>query len=479
MSSVGVSKGGLSSRAIASEGIGTLWGADLLALHDRWWAMRGVQVVRCAGRSPDPSPKGPRVFLLLNAHDMVRFDAGPALKRMTWLGTKAVRVRLVDRDERSYSERVRTDREGQFLGVSRVYHSAMRATTRAALTGDIALARVWRSAPDRYLGWAAVSERLGPEGAAPAVAPSLILDARSEEQRTVYARVLLRDWATPGYAFEGVYEFKRGVWIHESVEVPPDARLVGPLWIGAGTRIAPGQTLVGPGMVRDDASASPALGEVDWAEAISRGTLARTPRGFTWKRRSVKRLFDIVFSVCVLAATAPLYPLIMLAIFIEDGWPPFFAHRRQTLRGREFPCMKFRTMRKNAESLKLELSKMNQADGPQFFIQNDPRVLRVGKVLRKFQLDELPQFINVLLGHMSVVGPRPSPDGENQFCPAWREARLSVRPGVTGLWQVRRTRLPETDFQEWIRYDLEYVQKQSFRFDLWIIWTTIRQILKV
>ncbi len=77
---------------------------------------------------------------------------------------------------------------------------------------------------------------------------------------------------------------------------------------------------------------------------------------------------------------------------------------------------------------------------------------------------------------MSVVGPRPSPDKENQYCPAWREARLSVRPGVTGLWQVRRTRAPETDFQEWIRYDLEYVTHESWRLDVWIILQTIRKI---
>ncbi|MFG0257714.1 MAG: sugar transferase, partial [Phycisphaerales bacterium JB043] len=86
-------------------------------------------------------------------------------------------------------------------------------------------------------------------------------------------------------------------------------------------------------------------------------------------------------------------------------------------------------------------------------------------------------FWNVLLGHMSVVGPRPSPDKENQYCPAWREARLSVRPGVTGLWQVRRTREPETDFQEWIQYDLEYVQHQSWKLDLWIIIQTVRHII--
>jgi lipopolysaccharide/colanic/teichoic acid biosynthesis glycosyltransferase len=134
-------------------------------------------------------------------------------------------------------------------------------------------------------------------------------------------------------------------------------------------------------------------------------------------------------------------------------------------------------MRRDAEQLKAQLVAANQADGPQFFIERDPRLLRVGTVLRKFQIDELPQFWNVLLGHMSVVGPRPSPDKENQFCPSWREARLSVRPGVTGLWQIRRTRQPQTDFQEWIRYDLEYVQHQSLRLDIWIIMNTLNKVI--
>ena len=195
-------------------------------------------------------------------------------------------------------------------------------------------------------------------------------------------------------------------------------------------------------------------------------------------RRLMKRIFDVVFSLGVLGATAPLYPLIMLAIYMEDRRPFFFAHARQTLGGRDFPCYKFRTMCRDAEQRKQELAASNLADGPQFFIPDDPRLLRVGRVLRKFQLDELPQFWNVLLGHMSVVGPRPSPDKENQYCPAWREARLSVRPGITGLWQVRRTREPLTDFQEWIRYDLEYVQHHSFWRDLWIIARTLRQVFK-
>jgi lipopolysaccharide/colanic/teichoic acid biosynthesis glycosyltransferase len=134
-------------------------------------------------------------------------------------------------------------------------------------------------------------------------------------------------------------------------------------------------------------------------------------------------------------------------------------------------------MRKDAEQIKAQLIAENSADGPQFFMENDPRVTRIGRFLRKVQFDELPQFINVLAGHMSVVGPRPSPEKENQYCPAWREARLSIRPGVTGLWQVSRTREPQTDFQEWIRYDLEYVQHQSFVGDLRIIFETVRHII--
>jgi lipopolysaccharide/colanic/teichoic acid biosynthesis glycosyltransferase len=163
----------------------------------------------------------------------------------------------------------------------------------------------------------------------------------------------------------------------------------------------------------------------------------------------------------------------MLAIYIEDRRPFFFSHERESIHGRVFGCLKFRTMFRNAEEMKARLQGENRADGPQFFIENDPRITRVGRWLRRLQLDEIPQFLNVLTGHMSVVGPRPSPYSENQYCPGWREARLSVRPGVTGLWQVRRTRADGADFQEWIRYDIEYVERANFWLDLYIVWKTV------
>jgi lipopolysaccharide/colanic/teichoic acid biosynthesis glycosyltransferase len=135
-------------------------------------------------------------------------------------------------------------------------------------------------------------------------------------------------------------------------------------------------------------------------------------------------------------------------------------------------------MRKDALQMTTELASKNQADGPQFFIDDDPRITKVGRIMRKTHLDELPQFLNVLMGHMSVVGPRPSPRDENQYCAEWRDARLSVRPGITGLWQVRRTRLKGRDFQEWIKYDIQYVETMNWFLDIKLIWQTVLVIAR-
>jgi lipopolysaccharide/colanic/teichoic acid biosynthesis glycosyltransferase len=203
-----------------------------------------------------------------------------------------------------------------------------------------------------------------------------------------------------------------------------------------------------------------------------------TPVAGTKRQRFLRRAFDVVFSAAALLFTGPFYPLIMLAIWLEDGRPFFFVHHRQTLGGRDFACLKFRTMTRDAESLRGALAGRNLCDGPQFHINDDPRLLRIGRLLRRLHLDELPQFVNVLLGDMSVIGPRPSPDNENQCCPAWREARLSVKPGITGLWQVDRTRAPDSDFQEWIRHDLEYVDRRSLGLDALILCKTVEDVCR-
>jgi lipopolysaccharide/colanic/teichoic acid biosynthesis glycosyltransferase len=188
---------------------------------------------------------------------------------------------------------------------------------------------------------------------------------------------------------------------------------------------------------------------------------------------------DLAGAVAFMLLTLPLYPLIVLAIKVNSpGGPAFYAHRRQGRGGRVFNCWKFRTMVPNADEIKRQLMGENEVDGPQFKIKHDPRIFFVGRVLRRFNVDEWPQFWNVLTGEMSLVGPRPSPEQENQMCPAWREARLSVRPGITGLWQVSRQRQEETDFQEWIYYDVQYVKRQSLWLDLKILVRTLRVALR-
>lgn len=454
-----------------------VWGMSLAEAHDRMWASKGVQVIRPAvGRV---ERRGPRVYLLLAPRDMTIFPLASVMRRLRWLKPRALRLRVVEVDAEGYTERVLAEADGRFRLIRREYRPATLATLRAVITTDAALAERWRAAGDALGGWRDVRRAVGKEGVAVDATRGMIfrLGDPLDEQRA--GETLLSRWREPGATLKGVYEYATGVWAHESARIEPGARLVGPVWIGAGARVGGGDVLVGPAIAPDgDASGAGGVAQapVDWDEVYG-GATRLFPRLGSRPGRAAKRAFDIAFASGVLTATAPLYPLIALAIMIEDGRPIFFSHTRQTIRGREFPCYKFRTMCRDAERMKAELAAANQADGPQFFIENDPRLLRVGRFLRRFQLDELPQFWNVLRGHMSIVGPRPSPDKENQFCPAWREARLSVRPGVTGLWQVRRTREPETDFQEWIRYDLEYVRHESWRLDLWIILQTIRKIL--
>jgi lipopolysaccharide/colanic/teichoic acid biosynthesis glycosyltransferase len=199
-----------------------------------------------------------------------------------------------------------------------------------------------------------------------------------------------------------------------------------------------------------------------------------------WPRFSyagfIKRIADIIMATIVLVVFAPILPLVALAVKLGSPGPVFFKDMRQGLHGKPFACLKFRTMLAGADAMQEKLRALNEADGPQFVISDDPRMSRVGRFLRETYIDEIPQFLSILLGHMSVVGPRPSPESENVLCPFWRDARLSVRPGLTGLWQVCRTRQPMKDFQEWIQYDIEYVRNLSIGLDMWICWKTAKKM---
>ncbi len=177
-----------------------------------------------------------------------------------------------------------------------------------------------------------------------------------------------------------------------------------------------------------------------------------------------------------LALVAPLFVVIMLAIKLSDHGPVFFRQVRVGKDGHSFAVWKFRTMVVDAEQRKAELAAHNEADGALFKMRRDPRVTRVGSYLRRYSLDELPQLINVLVGDMSLVGPRPALPMEAAKYGVPMRRRLVVKPGMTGLWQINgRSDLP---WDEAVRLDLRYVENWSFALDLQILWKTWSAVMR-
>jgi len=186
-----------------------------------------------------------------------------------------------------------------------------------------------------------------------------------------------------------------------------------------------------------------------------------------------KMLMDFFGALVLLILLSPLFLLIAVAIKCISPGPVFFKQQRSGLSGAPFTLYKFRTMVTNAEQFKHELEAMNEMRGPVFKVTNDPRVTRVGKWLRRYSLDELPQLYNVLRGEMSLVGPRPLPvDEVKRFDDLAHRRRLSVKPGITCLWQISG-RNQIADFKEWVRLDLEYIDNWSLWLDLKILLRTI------
>jgi len=190
-----------------------------------------------------------------------------------------------------------------------------------------------------------------------------------------------------------------------------------------------------------------------------------------------KGILDRMISSVLLLLLSPLVIVTVILIKITSPGPIFFVQERVGLNKRRFSVFKFRTMVKDAEQKQVELEDLNEVGGAAFKILNDPRITTVGKFLRKFSIDELPQFINVLKGDMSLVGPRPLPVRDyNGFNIDWQRRRFSVRPGITCLWQINgRHNIP---FERWIELDLEYIDRWSLLLDLSILIRTIPAVLK-
>ncbi|MBE9467249.1 MAG: sugar transferase [Bacteroidetes bacterium] len=216
-------------------------------------------------------------------------------------------------------------------------------------------------------------------------------------------------------------------------------------------------------------------GHIDYFGEIPFYTIYNTPSNYIALHS--KLILDYIFSFIILLLSAPFLLLIALLIKIDSKGPVFFKQKRIGLRKREFYVYKFRTMVNDAEKLRAKLEHKNEQDGPVFKIKNDPRITKIGRFLRKTSIDEIPQFINVLKGEMSIIGPRPPLPKEVEKYERWQLRRLSMKPGISCIWQVsgRNT----ISFNDWMKLDLQYIDTWSLKLDFILTIKTIRTVFRM
>ena len=313
-----------------------------------------------------------------------------------------------------------------------------------------------------------------------------VFDLADEASALTFLQHRVRlEGARPGAA---AHPGARGaVIIEDGADVAPDALLVGPALICHGARVGSGariaQSVLLP-HVTVDAGATVrhrllAPRSTHTHRAQRRQGLspmvpsAPTPVPMVSRYAEAKSWIEAGLAGATLLVLSPLFLVLGLLVKLTSRGPVFYGDPREGLGAEAFRCWKFRTMRPDAHALQRALSAGNLADGPHFKMAHDPRLTPIGSWLRRLNLDELPQLWNVLRREMSFVGPRPSPTRENQVSAPWRQARLSVRPGITGLWQVCRHEREAGDFHQWIEYDMLYVEHCSFAVDLRILVATV------
>jgi lipopolysaccharide/colanic/teichoic acid biosynthesis glycosyltransferase len=474
----------------------------------------GADLTKAASRHP---------WLVLSNGRFVTQVNKDLLDRVLTSAAADVVAVTVDPQLRAHQERIRLTPEGELVGCRRLYRDVAEPTPAPGdwphhvfMKSRCAETLFDNKLPRDFDDYLARCRAGGLKIRSFAVAGTTI-DLTSPQGLLILSRWMLST-ASPSKAVSSLLHGSSSRQTGSRAAVSPQARLVGSVLMGGGVRVEAGAVVVGPVVLCDGCTVGPEawvdasivgpgmvmerggkligscrLTSQESAASESDGTAAVIAAGRcvasmhphrefrTWSRlsyaRCLKRVADILAAALVIVLFAPIIPLIALAIRINSPGPIFYRDWRQGLHGRPFHCIKFRTMRVGAAAIQDKLRFVSEVDGPQFKINDDPRISGVGHFLRETSIDEIPQFFNVLLGQMSVVGPRPSPEAENTQCPSWRDARLSVRPGITGLWQVCRTRQPFKDFQEWIYYDTKYVQELSLGKDLWICVQTFKRLL--
>jgi lipopolysaccharide/colanic/teichoic acid biosynthesis glycosyltransferase/carbonic anhydrase/acetyltransferase-like protein (isoleucine patch superfamily) len=345
--------------------------------------------------------------------------------------------------------------------------------------------------PSRDVTLAGGAVHLGSEAGLLALNERLVLEGAAGRLRHGRPAAL-----AAGTRIHGSASLVGPVIVQTGAVVEEGAKVIGPAVLGPGSHVGRdalvAQCVVGAGAIvpagavlrhraffvagpadsdgQPDALAPDRAGAQEWETPVAPLSPVAGERS---AYRGVKRAIDVAVAGLGLMALSPFALVVAALVKAESRGPVFFGHLREGMGGRPFRCWKFRTMRVGADVQQRTLQQLNQVDGPQFKVKRDPRRTRVGRFLTMANIDELPQLWNVLVGDMSLVGPRPSPFRENQICVPWREGRLSVRPGVTGLWQVCRHDRDKSDFHQWIYYDLLYVRHLSPWLDLRILALTL------
>jgi len=194
-------------------------------------------------------------------------------------------------------------------------------------------------------------------------------------------------------------------------------------------------------------------------------------------RRVIKRVIDLVVSASLLVGLAPALVVIGLAVKLSSPGPMFFACHWVGERGRRFTGYKFRTMVNGAQLMEAQLKAKNEMRGPAFKLNNDPRITNIGRFLRKYSLDEFPQLWSVLIGDLSLVGPRPPREHEYAQFTDFQKQKMAVKPGITCLWQIEGRHLIR-DYDEWVRLDLKYIDEWTLWLDIKILFRTALVVIK-
>jgi hypothetical protein len=303
----------------------TVWGLTPTPLHDCFWAARGIQVVRQG--EPSEIVNDAELFLLTDPRTLTLFKLARVVETLSWIKPEILFIRIHDGRERGYRERIITGSDNSFVRFERLYADTDSRLARVALTPDRRLANLWQNARDPHKAWREIRKEVERTQRSVISVNGNVFDRAEDAEVMQFMRSLMQRWPRPDATVGRISQQRRNskIWADQASAIDDGTTLVGPLWVGAGRKIGRETSIIGPKILWDDPEARPTVETLQWQEIEPSPTfrVSIQPRQRGGFSRAAKRLFDIVFALFVLAVTLPFYPLVMLAIWLEDGRPFF------------------------------------------------------------------------------------------------------------------------------------------------------------